>query len=503
MYVIGIDIGTGSTKAVAVDYEGKVLITAQVPYPTFTPSHGISEQDPDLILGAFLKCLKRITTALVPQPSAICLSSAMHSVIAVDLSGKPLSRMMTWADNRSSAIAENLLKTPEGKKIYAETGTPLHSMAPVTKLMWLRKNNPGLFASTAKFISIKEFIWYQLFNVFEVDYSIASATGLFNITRLAWDDDALQIAGITEKHLSAPVNTNHLRTGAANAILNETDLKTDTPWIIGASDGCMASVGTFATEPGVAALTIGTSGAIRVASEKPVINHNFMPFNYRLDEKTLISGGPINNGGVALRWYAQNLVKKNLSTGEDYNELIDPAMKVAAGSDGLLFLPYIQGERAPIWDSEACGSFFGIRIQHKQEHFTRAVLEGVCFSLYQICTIIEQSGQRIDQINVSGGFVRSEPWVQILCDVFGKKVLRLNTEDASAIGAAFLAMKTLRIREGYWPMADDEAVIFTPGEDNHSAYRDRFFPLYEAMYPAMVHLMRPAMINERQKSLPD
>jgi gluconokinase len=490
MYVIGIDIGTGSTKAIALESSGSVLVTSQVPYPTMNSLPGVSEQDPETVWAAFTKCISRITSSLREPPLAIALSSAMHSVICVDQNGNPLSNLITWADNRSSDSARMLKNSAQGERLYIETGTPIHAMSPLCKLLWLKESNPELFDRTSKFISIKEYCWFKLFGCFEVDFSIASATGLFNITSLTWHKSALELLGIDENRLSKPVNTNWYRDkiqASAAEILHVGD---DLKILIGGSDGCLANVGSFATRPGVAALTIGTSGAIRVAGDTVVSNITYMPFNYRLNEKTVISGGPINNGGVALKWYAESLLKKNLSRTEDYDNLLATLSSTPAGCDGLVFLPYILGERAPIWNSESCGVFFGITAQHKQEHFTRAVIEGITFSLFQIAKTLEEGGLAITEIHVSGGFVRSSAWVQILANIFGKRVCLTNIDDASAIGAAIIAMDTLDIKHQIEENSKRESRTFEPDQNEHKNYREKYFPMYENLYRALVLEMK-------------
>jgi gluconokinase len=486
MYILGVDIGTGSTKAIALEHTGKVLVTAQVPYPTMNSTPGVSEQDPEVIWTAFRKCIGRITSTLTEPPQALGLSSAMHSLICVDAQGNALSNMITWADSRSAEKASRLKNSEKGKKLYAETGTPIHAMSPLCKLLWLKESNNDLFERTSKFISIKEYCWFKMFGTFEVDFSIASATGLFNITDCSWHPEALELASLHTEKLSIPVNTNFCRFGMAEELCHEMKLPRDLKVVIGGSDGCLANVGSFATSPGIAALTIGTSGAIRVAGDSPVINISNMPFNYRLDENIFISGGPINNGGIALKWYSESLLKRPLATREDYDALLSSLGTIPAGSDGLIFLPYILGERAPIWNSDTCGVFFGITAQHKQEHFTKAVVEGIVFSLYQIAKTLEENGLQIREVRVSGGFVRSQQWVQVLANIFGKRVCLLNIGDASAIGAALIAMKALGIAHDMEAESNKEELILEPDMKEHKLYRDRFFPLYENLYRTLV-----------------
>ena len=195
-YFIGIDIGTGSCKAVAVDISGEPLHSAQVSYPTYAPEPTYSEQAPELIWQAFVKCVLRLIDQLKEKPAGVVLSSAMHSVIPVDEKGNPLMNMITWADNRSATVAKALRASALGEKIYSETGTPIHAMTPVCKIKWLNENQSPLFKKTFKFISIKEFIWFKLFGEHEVDYSIASATGMFDISKLDWNESALTFCGI-------------------------------------------------------------------------------------------------------------------------------------------------------------------------------------------------------------------------------------------------------------------------------------------------------------------
>lgn len=487
-YILGIDIGTGSTKAVAINQKGEALFTTQASYPTVSRKPGYSEQDPELLWHALAKCLNAMLDHFKQQPSGVSLSSAMHSVIAVDTSGNALANMITWADNRSAAIANRIRLSAEAEMLYKKTGTPLHTMSPLCKIIWLKENESELFEKTHKFISIKEFIWHKLFNVFEIDHSIASATGLFDIETLSWNDNALLLAGISRDKLSVPVRTEHQRKGIQPSAKVLTKISEDVPFIIGASDGCMANLGSFATDPGVAALTIGTSGAIRVGNTKPTYNFNAMNFNYVLDDKTYISGGPINNGGIILKWYIQTFLNKDLSAEGSYENILNQMDTIAPGADGLIFLPYLLGERAPIWNSDARGVFFGISNRHQQAHFTRAVIEGITMALYHVADGLEHSGLSINQINVSGGFVRSKAWIQILANIFNKKVCLINPEDASALGAAYMALKSLAVISSYDALMPEHITTFLPEPEVHQRYKKNF-STYKKIYENLRELM--------------
>jgi gluconokinase len=486
-YVLGIDIGTGSTKAVAVNLQGESFATSQHHYPFNAPKPGYHEQDPEQIWEAFAESIRGIINQTNAQPLAISLSSAMHSLIAVDENCKALAPMITWADNRSAEIAIKLRSTEEGLSIYKATGTPLHAMSPLCKLIWIRENDPGLFNKTHKFISIKEYIWHKLFNEFVIDHSMASCTGLFDIVQLKWYPDALQMAGITERVLSEPVTTDYTRQYQHNNADALDFLQHGIPIISGASDGCLANLGSMANKPSVAAMTIGTSGAVRVASNKPLPNTKAMTFSYILDKETFICGGPINNGGVAMQWWLKNNAGPE-PTDADYGQLFKSIESIPAGSNGLIFLPYLTGERAPIWDSESCGNFFNVKLQHTRAHFSRAVLEGICYAMKDVLDAVQQNAEPITQINISGGFTRSEVWVQTLADITGKNLVNVQADDASAVGAAFMVLKSIGAMREYPEAARTDLKTFKPNPANTEAYA-RHFIIYKQLYADLKETM--------------
>jgi len=468
-YFLGIDIGTGSTKAVAVDFNNQVIDVAQHYYPVNSPQPGYSEQEPELILAAFSSCINDIVKQSGHTPYAISLSSAMHSIIPVDQQGKALAAMMTWADTRSEQIAEKLRASEQGARIYRNCGTPIHATAPLCKLIWLRENQQELFNSAYKFVSIKEYIWFHLFGEFEVDYSIASSTGLFDIGQLAWNHEACNLAGISPDKLSNPVNTTYKRTGLKKESALALQLNDNTIFITGASDGCCANLGSFVTEPATASLTIGTSGAIRITSPQPVFNYAAMVFNYLLNEKTFVCGGAINNGGIVFNWLLKCFLDKKLPAHDEYNLAFSKIATIPAGSDGLIFLPYLYGERAPLWDTKACGVFFNIKPEHTNDHFLRAGLEGICFALNNVLQTLESASASINDLQISGGFITADVWTQMLADITGKKLIVAQQADASAMGAIFLAMQALGIPQ---PTAPAPERIIIPDELNHENYKD-------------------------------
>jgi gluconokinase len=398
--------------------------------------------------------------------------------------------MIIWADHRSASIATRILQSASAEMIYEQTGTPIHAMAPLSKIQWLRENDTRIFNTAHKFISIKEYIWFKLCKRFEVDYSIASATGLMDIEKLTWNENALDLTGLTNDRLSALVTPNHMAMCKDTSLCKQMGVGNETPFFIGASDGCLANVGSFATEDGVMALTIGTSGAVRITRTSPVFNFKAMTFNYRLDETRYVCGGPTNNGGVILKWFAETFLGGKLESAQDYTKLFKTLSESEPGAQGLIFLPYIMGERAPIWNSNASGVFFGMRGYHTQAHFTRAVIEGISLALYDIAQSMADSGLAIRQINVSGGFVHSLQWLQILADIFGKKICLINTADASAIGAGFLALKELGIIQDYRDIKTNDIKEILPQQEFVPVYQ-QLFEKYRNLYDSIAHHMIP------------
>lgn len=477
--IIGCDIGTGSCKAVAMRISGEVIAESQIYYKVLHPSPQFSEQDPEVIWNAFVKSVADVCKELDEKPIAISFSSCMHSLILMDKNHCALTPLITWEDSRSYKIANKLRDSTKGKKIYNATGTPIHSMSPLCKIAWYRDNRKRIFSKTAFFIGIKEYFWHRVFGTFQVDYSVASSTGLFNIHQLKWDAVSLKFCGIDESQLSELVPTLFTRKDANEKFLKATGLANDTVFCIGASDGCLANVGSGITSKEKAAITIGTSGAVRINSPKPIAHYDSMIFNYILDKKTFVCGGPSNNGGNVVQWLFKTFLDKENPSSEDFNALSKKINEIPPGSAGLVCLPFLYGERAPVWDEKASAMWFGAKAAHTRYHFIRAALEGICFGLKMILEIIEKSAFEIKELHVSGGFIHSKPWVKMLSDITGKKIIVNESGDASSIGAALWAMKALKISH---PTQKRKGEIILPDKNNKKIY-EKNLSVYKKLYP--------------------
>ncbi len=445
---IGIDIGTTSSKAILFNRKGESFGKFSAMYPLETPYPRHKEQDPDLILEGVIKILSEayeLGQEMGEEIEFISFSTMMHSLMAVDDKNRPLTQCITWADSRSIDYVEEFKKNGRGLELYRRTGTPQHPMSPFYKLMWLRDKDRENFKRAHKFISIKEYIFYEFFGDYLVDYSMASATGMFNIYDLVWDREALDLVGIDENRLSRPVPTTEILRGLRPAYRDRLGFKEEIPFVIGATDGCLANLGSKGIDRGSMVITIGTSGAVRVVSDKPLIDRSGRTFSYILTEDKFVSGGPINNGGIVYRWFRDNFSEREREIAHknkmDPYDLINRSIeKVGPGSRGLLFYPFLTGERAPFWDANLRGAYLGISDSHRKEDFARSLIEGICFSLRSVYNVLEELMGKVDRIYVNGGFTRSEEWLRILASVMDKEIVVSENYETPSLGAVMLGL---------------------------------------------------------------
>lgn len=441
-YIIGVDIGTTSTKAGLFSLDGEMFGFAQQGYPLFQDLNGMAEQDSEQIYAAVLQVIAELSAQVSPeQIIGLSFSSAMHSLIVLDQHQQPVTRCITWADNRAAVASQWLAEQTEAEELYQRTGVPNHPMTPLAKIIWLRQEQAELFAKAAYFISIKEYIFLQLFGELIVDYSIAASSGMLNLDQLAWDSAALNLAGISSTKLSQVVATTYQLTGLAENLRLKLGLSAECRFIVGSSDGCLANLGIGALDEHSVALTIGTSGALRRASKTAYLDPAARTFCYPLLDNLWIIGGPVNSGGIVLQWLYEQIYAPQTSAtlGNNYVLMLAAAAQINAGSDGLLFLPYLAGERAPLWDANARGSFFGLSHQHTKDHLARAVLEGISFNLRAVFELLEiKPATSLSNIIASGGFAHSSLWCQILADIFNCEILIPESVESSCWGAALL-----------------------------------------------------------------
>lgn len=445
--MIGVDIGTTSTKVVRFDASGAIAARHAVGYPLLMPATGAAEQEPERIFQAVVAAIRAVAQGREEgRPLGLAFGAAMHSLIALAADGRPLTNSITWADNRAAPWAAQVL-AQGGLPLYQRTGTPIHPMSPLVKLVWLKNERPGIFRKAARFVSIKEYVFYRLFGCYLVDYAMAAATGMLDLARLDWDTQALHLAGISSSQLSELVSTTAVLPGLPADTARLLALPPATPTVIGASDGVLSNLGLDAIRPGVVALSIGTSGAVRTAVDRPVTDPGGRLFCYPLTEQHWVLGGAVNNGGIILAWARDQLAEVEAAEAQGRDPL-EAALALAAtappGAAGLLFHPYLAGERAPLWDADARGSFYGLNLRHTKAHLLRAVAEGVLMNLRQVLALLEEVAGCTGHLHASGGFAQSAFLRQLLADVFDRPVVIPQSIESACLGAAILGLYALQ-----------------------------------------------------------
>ena len=481
--VITIEIGTGAIRVAAFDLRGNMLGSLKGSYPTFHAKPDFSEQDPEQIFITMLYILKNfINEKIHPKKYSVvclCFSSAMHSVLPIDKNGVPLGNAMVWSDNRAKKEADDLKNSKLGKLLYDATGTPIHAMSPLNKITWVKNNDRDRFVAAQKFLSIKTYIIQQLTGEYVVDYSVASATGMLNIRTLQWEHHALDHAGIGKEKLADIVPVFYSQAKLKQEYQTSLGLHDKVKLIIGSSDGCMATLGAGVWGDGKATVTLEESGAVRVFGKEVIQDETQRLFNYVLTEGNYISGGPTNNAGSVFEWYAKQFgdFKKAFDLEDCIETLIDDASKVPVGSEGLIFLPYLQGERAPIWNANARGVYFGLNIRHEQQHFTRATIEGILYVIYSIGKSLEEH-RNFKSLSANGTFASYPFWTQMMADIFNKPVhiKQGSGSDSVALGSFLLSATEIGLYKNLDEAAETVKLpdSFLPQIQNHNLYMKHY-----------------------------
>jgi len=453
--VLGVDLGTTNAKAAAYGLDGGRVAEASVEVGLADTPAGRAEQDPDEVLRAVAEAVAEVTGRLrtVGRPVVgVGFSGAMHSVLAVDGHGRPLTHAVLWADGRAAPQVAAIARRTDVAALVARTGTPLHPMAPLAKLRWWAEEEPELAARAARWVSLKEHVLAALTGQTVVDHSIASATGLLDIAARDWDPEALTLAGVSRERLSPLVHPSARLDGLVGDWADRLGLPPDVPLVAGASDGPLANLGTGAVEPGVASLTVGTSGAVRLVVDRPQGDPTGRLFCYAGAGDDYVVGGAVNNGGLALKWARDRLLPELASAavaaGKDpFDAFDDLAGGVPPGAGGLVFLPHLAGERAPRWVPGLRGALVGLTLEHGREHVLRALLEGVVLHLATVVEALRAAGHAPGALRASGGFTASPLWLSIAADVLGMPLTVPARVEGSAFGAALVAMDALGLAD--------------------------------------------------------
>ncbi len=479
--ILAVDIGTSATKVVLFRENAEQLAVVRRHYPVLTPQSGWSEQDPAALTRAVFDGMAQALRTLPAGAhlAGVAFSSQLYSVLAVTPDGHPLSHSLTWSDTRAARTASLLQEDARAQGIYRRTGCPLDAIYPLAKIPWLmeQRNLPP----ATRFVSIKEYVLFQLTGEWIVDWSVASATGLFDIHTQQWDPDALALAGIDSARLSAPASPRRQLRRWRPEVAEQLGVPPDTPIVLGGGDGPLASIGVGALQSGALAINVGTSAAARMLVAEPFVDPDGRLWTYVADEGLWVVGGIVSSGGIVQEWALRTFLGGHYDA--EANGLAARALaerlaaQVPPGAEGLLFLPYLAGEQCPAWSPGTRGSFFGMELRHGQGHFVRAVLEGITRSIYRIGESIERAlGGRPQAIRTTGGVSISPLWLQVAADMFDTPIAVPETAEGSARGAAVLGLLALGYRGAVadFPLLTAAHRVVQPDAQAHALYRRQY-----------------------------
>jgi gluconokinase len=453
--VVGLDSGTTATKAVTAGDDGHVRDVASVSYPLLVPGPGRAELDAGRLQAAAVEALVQVAGLARERGDeviGISLSAAMHGLVPLTAAGAPTGPVLTWADGRAAEQARSLREDGRAQELHARTGTPVHPMSPLLKLAWMGEHEPDLLRDTPLWGGVKELVVSALTGRTGhlVDLSCASATGLYHLERRDWDDQALEIAGVRREQLPEVRPTTHVLHGLRAEVARASGLRTSTPVVLGASDGVLANLGVGAVPAGIAAVSIGTSAALRAVVPAPTVDPTGRLFCYALTDDRWVLGGAVNNGGSVVRWAGLALAAQfdePAPEGEAADaldaRLLAEAAQVDVGSDGLLCLPYLLGERAPWWRSGLRGSYLGLRREHRRPHLVRAAVEGVCQQLALVREALDATGVEVREVRATGGAVASSLWIEVLAAALDRPVSVADSPEGTGLGACLLGLHAL------------------------------------------------------------
>lgn len=483
--VLGIDLGSTATKVVAGTSDGRVLHQTERAYPMRSVEPGEAVQDAegvrDVAIEALAECASW-ATGHGHQVAALSFSTAMHTLLGVDSAGKPVTPAFSWADTRAVEVAERLrADAGPAAELHRATGTPVHTQSVMVKLAWLTGEHPDLTGRVARWCGLKDFVLEAFVGELVTEYSLASGTGMQDMTSLDWHEPALRAAGVRAEQLpriGAPTDALPLGSQVAKA----TGLPEGLPVVFGGGDGPLANLGVGAIRPGVAALSLGTSGALRVVRERPGVDDRCRTFSYALADGLWVLGGAVSNGAVVGEWAAENF-------GVDVAELLAEARAVPPGANGLVALPYLLGERAPWWEPGLTGALVGLRRSHGRAEITRALIEGVAQQLALVRDAMTDAGAEVLELRATGGGLRSDVWALTIASALDIDLELAEGSGGSGLGAVLLGWHAL----GELPSLASAAELVRPGrsvapDPAAAALLARRRPLVETLRDALREL---------------
>ncbi len=486
-YFIGIDSSTTATKALLIDEQGDVVAVAATEYGYETPRPLWSEQDPDLWWEGTANSIRQVLATSGVKPDevhGIGLTGQMHGLVLLDEGGRVLRPAILWNDQRTGAQCDEIRRRLGKERLIQITGNNALTGFTAPKILWVQEQEPEVWAQARHILLPKDYVRYKLTGEYAIDKADGAGTILFDLRERDWSPEVLAALNIPTDYLppthEGPSITGYLSHEAAAA----TGLRIGIPVMAGGGDQAAGAVGVGAVQPGVVSLALGTSGVVFATTGGPFIEPEgrLHAFCHAVPGRWHFMGVMLSAAG-SLRWH-----RDTFAPGVSFDDLLAPAANVPIGCEGLLFLPYLTGERTPHPDPLARGAFVGLTVRHSLPHLSRAVIEGVSFGLRDSFELIKSgSGAAITQVRVSGGGAKSPLWRQILADIMNAELVTVNTTEGAAYGAALLA----GVGAGAWPDVDSACrrTIHVTGstQPNSAAVAEyeRWYQVYRGLYPAL------------------
>ncbi|MFM7322802.1 MAG: xylulokinase [Armatimonadota bacterium] len=484
---LGLDTGTSGTKAILIDADGKLLATALREYALSTPHPQWAEQHPDhdwwpAAVGAIRDVLS-MAGATGADVAGIGLTGQMHGAVLLDADHQVLRPAMLWCDARTGAQCDAITERAGGRAgLHRILGQPVLTSFSAPKILWVRDHEPAIYARIAHVLLPKDWIRLKLTGTLAAEVSDASGTSLFDVRNRTWSSEMLELLDIPRAWLP-DVHESTVVTGAISASAAEaTGLRAGTPVVGGGGDQAAGAVGSGIVSPGLVSSSLGTSGVVFAHAATPAIDPEMriQTFCHAVPGAWHLMGCVISAGG-SLRWW-----RDTFAPGTSYDELVAAAATVSPGCEGLLFLPYLIGERTPHPDPDARGVFFGATLRSDKSAFTRAVLEGVAYAMTDSFTLLREAGVPVTEVRASGGGARSDTWLQMMADTAGAPHLRLRVDEGPALGAALLAaVGTGASHDVATACAGTVGTLPGAAPGAQAAAYARWYPVYRDLYPAL------------------
>lgn len=494
--LLGIDLGTTSLKISIFSEKGEWIASEYQEYPILIPEAGFAEQDPEAWWKGLISSCKELSKKHPEEfqsISGIGICGQMHTQVYLDNELKILRPAITWMDQRSSAIVDQIKSDSTYRDlIFRETSNDVSTTYTAMHVKWVQENQPEIWSRVRHILVAKDYLKFKLTGQMVTDYAEASGTLLFDVQKEKWSETAFNIFGIPKDYFPEVLPSDALIGTISTEASKATGLRSGIPVVNGSSDNSASALGAGMTNPGQVTLIIGTAGVITVCSDRPLVDpqKRTLCWHYCLRDHWATLG-IMQTAGESLEWFKNTFDHQSgiqASSGDIFNQYNESAKNIPEGSEGLIFLPYLNGERTPYWDADARGVFFGINLKTSKAHFIRSIMEGVSFALRNNIEAVESLGIQINEVRAVGGGLKSQVWLEILGKILRKPIATVSIRDTANLGNILLCGHALEIFSSYQNAAEkiistDDKVFYPNGSDMYERRYPVFLDLYERIKP--------------------